>query len=333
MIILIDICTGIGRYTAVASYITPCIEVGTVIERNAAAFLHFNQSIDSGWLAAFLTRTGKVFSANTDCATINGNRGTSGHGKRFIGFLCFRCRRIRRGCGIQRFCRIKRNQKCNSSRNSIGTADGAISSQGNLGLAVCLRIGNRVVQVVKHLTAGFKQGRHFTCEPRCDGAVAFNVQGGGCRSRDAFACGHIIPAQELITIRRSRHYLISGHGALRVAIFLGNEFSVYCISTVFSRHESRSRRYVRDQRHIGHGNFCSSGAARLDVDLDAGVGLKLLGEFAARRDRLPVHLNRSAILLNSIVKGKGRCCRFLISNCQCGVIGCFAATPPINGNN
>ena len=175
MIILIDVCAGIGRYLTVTGYIAPRIEVGTVIERNAAAFLHFNQSIGSGWLAAFLVRTGKVLSANTDCATINGNRGTSGHGKCFIGFLCFRCRRIRRGCGIQRSCLIKRNQKCNSSRNGIGTADGAISSQGNLGLAVCLCIGDRLVQVVKHLTAGLKERQFLADEPRRDGTVTVKV--------------------------------------------------------------------------------------------------------------------------------------------------------------
>ena len=317
MIILIDICAGVGRYTAVASYIAPCIEVGTVIEHNAAAFLHFNQSIGSGWLAAFLIRTGKVFSANTDCTAINGNRGTSGHGKRFIGFLCFRCRRIRRGCDIQRSCLIKRNQKCNSSRNGIGTADGAISSQGNLGLAVCLCIGNRLVQVVKHLTAGFKQGRHFTCEPRCDGAVTFDIQGGGCRSRDAFACGHIIPAQELITIRRGRHYLISGHGALRVAVFLGNGFSVYCISTVFSRLESHSRSNVAYQSHVGHGDLgVGAGAARSDLHLNGGAGFKLLAEAAVYGGRGVVHQNRTVAYHDGIVKGQRRLCGLLVGDGQ-----------------
>ena len=334
MIILIDICAGVGRYTAVASYIAPCIEVGTVIEHNAAAFLHFNQSIGSGWLAAFLIRTGKVFSANTDCATINGNRGTSGHGKRFIGFLCFRCRRIRRGCGIQRSCLIKRNQKCNSSRNGIGTADGAISSQGNPGLAVCLCIGNRLAQIVKRLSSGFKQGCLFTCEPRCDGAVAFNVQRSLCSCVDIFAIGNIVPAHELITIRRGRHYLISSHGALRVAIFLGNEFPVYCISTVFSRLERRSCINIAHQNHVGEGDLSgSTGAARLDEYFNGLVWCQFLGETGTRSNRCTTYLYRSAILFNSIVKRKGCCCRLLICNCQCGFIGCIAAASSFRAGN
>ena len=120
---------------------------------------------------------------------------------------------------------------------------------------------------------------------------------------------------------------------MRVAIFLGNEFSVYCISTVFSRHESRSCIDIAYQNHVGKGDLSgSTGAAGLDVDLDAGVGSKLLGELTARRDRSPVHLDGAAVLLNGIVKGKGCCCRLLICNCQCGVIGCIGACSTCAGS-
>ena len=333
MIILIDICAGVGRYTAVASYIAPCIEVGTVIEHNAAAFLHFNQSIGSGWLAAFLIRTGKVFSANADCTTINGNRRTSGHGKRFIGFLLFHCRRIRRGCGIQCSRLIKRNQQCNSSRNGIAAADRTIGCQGNLGLTVCLCIGNRFIQVCKPLTAGLKERQLLADEPRRDGAVAVNVQRSLCRCADIFLVRNIIPAHELITIRRGRHYLISSHGTLRVAVFLGNEFSVYCISTVFSRHESRSCIDIAYQNHVGKDDLSgSTGAARLDVYFNALVCRQFLGKTGTRRNLCTIHLNFSLVLLNRVVKGKGCCCRPLICNCQCGFIGCITACSTCAGS-
>ena len=96
---------------------------------------------------------------------------------------------------------------------------------------------------------------------------------------------NIVPAHELVTIRRSRHYLISSHGALRVAIFLGNEFSVYCISAVFSRHESRSCIDIAYQNHVGKGDLSGgAGAARLDVYFNALVCRQFLSKTGTRRN-------------------------------------------------
>ena len=310
----------------------PRIELAAVLYRDGAVIRHFDIAVIANGTSLLTTASSIISAAQAD-GTIDGNRSAIAHRQRSERLRSWGCANCRRSIRIQRSRLIKRNQKCNSSRNGIGTTDGAISSQGDLGLAVCLCIGNRIAQVVKPLAAGFKQGRRFTCEPRCDSAVIFNVQRSLCRRADIFLVRNIIPAHELITIRRSRHYLISSHGALRVAIFLGNEFSVYCISTVFSRHESRSCIDIAYQNHVGKGDLRSStGAARLDVYFNALVCRQFLGKTGTRRNLCTIHLNFSAVLLNRVVKGKGCCCRLLICNCQCRVIVCTAACSTCAGS-
>ena len=256
----------------------PSVQISAVLYRDGAVIRHFDVSIITNGTSLLTTASSIISAAQAD-GTIDGNRSAIAH-RQCSERLRSRGRaNCRRSIRIQRSCLIKRNQKCNSSRNGIGTADGAISSQGDLGLAVCLCIGNRITQIVKPLAAGFKQGRRFTCKPRCDSAVIFNVQRSLCRRADIFPVRNIIPAHELITLRRVRHYLIGSHGTLRVAVFLGNEFSVYCISAVFGRQESRSCINIAYQNHIGKGDLRSStGAARLDVYFNGLVGCQFLGE-------------------------------------------------------
>ena len=310
----------------------PCIEITTVLDCNGAVIRHFDVSIITNGTSLLAAASGKIPAAQTD-RTIDGNRSAIAHRQRPERLRRESRPNRRRSIRIQCPCRVEGDQQRDSRRNGISTADGAISSQGNLGLFICLRISNCFVQVCKPLTASLKKRQRLAHKLRRNGAVAFDIQGGGCRSRDAFACGQVIPAQELITIRRSRHYLISSHRTLSIAVLLGNAFSVYCISTVFSRHKSRSCIGIAYQNHVGHGDLSSStGAAGFDVDLDAGVGRKLLRELAARRDLRPVHLNGAAVLLNSIVEGKGCCCRLLICNCQCGFMGCIAACSACAGS-
>ena len=302
----------------------PSVQISAVLYRDGAVIRHFDIAIITNGTSLLAAASGKIPAAQADGA-IDGNGRALAHRQRPESLRRRSRADCRRRIRVQRPCRIKRNQKCNSSRDGISTADGAISSQGDLGLAVCPCVSNRFIQVCKPLTASLKKRQRLAHKLRRNGAVTFDIQGGGCRSRDALACSQVIPAQKLITIRRGRHYLISSHGALRVAVLLGNCLAVHGVGTIFGRFKGCSRRYVRDQCHIRHDDFSSCRAARLDIDLDAGVGRQLLGELAARRDRTPVHLNGAAILFNSIVKRKGCCCRLLICNCQCGSIGCIAA--------
>ena len=302
----------------------PCIELAAVLDCNGAVIRHFDVSIITNGTSLLTAASCKISAAQTDRA-IDGNGRAFAHRQRPERLRLGSRPNRRRSIRIQCPCRVEGDQQRDSRRNGIVAADGAISSQGNLGLAVCLCIGNRIVQIVKRLSAGFKQGRRFTCEPRCDGAVTVNVQRSLCRRADIFLVRNIIPAHELITIRRGRHYLISSHGALRVAIFLGNEFSVHCISTVFSTHKGSSRRYVRDQRYIGHGNFCSCRAARLDINLDGTTRCKLQAEAAVCGNFSSSDLNRAAVLLDGISKGQCSLCSLVVFDGQCGIMGCIAA--------
>ena len=323
---------GFRQNRAAAGDKAPCIELAAVLYRDGAVIRHFDIAVIANGTSLLTAASCKISAAQTDRA-IDGNGRAFAHRQRPERLRRGSRPNRRRSIRIQRSRLIKRNQQGNTRRDGISTADRTVCSQGDLGLAVCLCIGNRIAQIVKPLAASFKQGRRFTCEPRCDSAVIFNVQRSLCRRADIFLVRNIIPAHELITIRRSRHYLISSHGALRVAVFLGNEFSVYCISTVFSRHESRSCIDIAYQNHVGKGDLRSStGAARLDVYFNALVCRQFLGKTGTRRNLCTIHLNFSAILLNRIVKGKGCCCRLHICNCQCGFIVCSTASSTYAGS-
>ena len=256
----------------------PCIEITAVLDRDGAVVSHFDIAVITHRTSLLAAGSGKISAAQANRA-IDCNGASFAHRQRSERLRSWGCANCHRSIRIQRSRLIKRNQQCNSNRNGIAAADRTIGRQGNLGLTVCLCIGNRFIQVCKPLTASLKKRQRLAHKLRRNGAVTFDIQGGGCRSRDAFACGQVIPAQELITIRRSRRHLIGGHGALRVAIFLGNEFFVYCISTVFSRHECRSCIDIAYQNHVGKGDLRSStGAARLDVYFNFLVGCQFLGE-------------------------------------------------------
>ena len=308
----------------------PRIELAAILHRDRAVIRHFNIAIIAHRTTLLTAASCKISAAQTD-GTIDGNRSAFAHRQRSERLRSWGCANCRRSIRIQRSRLIKRNQQCNSNRNGIAAADRTIGRQGNLGLTVCLCIGNRFIQVCKPLTASLKKRQRLAHKLRRNGAVTFDIQGGGCRSRDAFACGQVIPAQELITIRRSRRHLIGGHGALRVAIVLGNEFSVYCISTVFSRHESRSCIDIAYQNHVGKGDLGGgAGAAGFDVYFNALVCRQFLGKTGTRRNLCTIHLNFSAVLLNSIVEGQRRRRGLVVGDGQRGVVVGAAAASTTN---
>ena len=141
------------------------------------------------------------------------------------------------------------------------------------------------------------------------------------------------PGEIVIVTPESVTTLVSPGKDMKICTFLGNEFSVYCISAVFSRHESRSCIDIAYQNHVGKGDLRSStGAAGFDVYFNALVCRQFLGKTGTRRNLCTIHLNFSAVLLNRVVKGKGCCCRLLICNCQCGFMGCIAACSTCAGS-
>ena len=325
LIELIYGCTGFSQHRTAAGNKAPCIEITAALDCNGAVICHFDIAVITNRASLLAAASGKIPAAQADGA-IDGNRSALAHRQRPERFRCRGRADCRRRIRVQRPRSIKGNQKCNTGRNGIGTADSAIGSQRNLRLTVRLRIGNCIIQIVKRLSAGLKERQLLADEPRRDGAVAFNVQGCLGGGIDVLPLGHIVPAHELIARRRGRRHLIGGHGALRIGVHLGDGLPVHGIGAVLGGLEGHGGAHVVHQCHVGHGDLGgSAGAAGFDVDLDAGVGRQLLGELAARRDPLPVHLNGAAVLLNGIVEGQRRLCGSLVGDGQRRVIMCVAA--------
>ena len=316
---------GFRQNRAAAGDKAPSVQITAVLDCNGAVIRHFDIAVIANGTSLLTAASCKISAAQTDRA-IDGNGRAFAHRQRSERPRSWGCANCRRSIRIQRSCLIKRDQQCNSSRNGIGTADGAISSQGNLGLAVCPRIDNRIAQIVKPLAAGFKKRNGFACKFCRNGAVAFNIQRCACGSCYALAGGQVIPAKELISLCRSRHHLISSHGALRVAIFLGNGFSVYCISAVFSRQESRSCIDIAYQNHVGKGDRCGgAGTAGLDVDSCRSASSQLRGERTISSNGCSIDLNGAALCIDSIVEGQRRRRGLVVFDGQCGIMGCIAA--------
>ena len=245
---------GFRQNRAAAGDKAPCIEFTTVLDCNGAVIRHFDVSIITNGTSLLAAASGIVSAAQADGA-IDGNGRAFAHRQRPERLRRGSRLNCRRSIRIQCPCRVEGDQQRDSRRNGISTADGAIGRQGNLGLTVFLRIGDRFVQVCKPLTASLKKRQRLAHKLRRNGAVTFDIQGGGCRSRDAFACGQVIPAQELITIRRGRHYLISGHRTLSIAVLLGNCLAVHGVGTIFGRLEGHGGAHVGHQLHVGHGDL------------------------------------------------------------------------------
>ena len=125
------------------------------------------------------------------------------------------------------------------------------------------------IQIAVNLSTYLKNSHIALHKFGCDGAVAFNVQCRLGRSVDILSVGHIVPAHELITRRRGRHYLISIHGALGIGISFGYCSPVHGIGAVFGGLECHSGIHITNQSHIGHGYLGGgTGTAGLNVNLD-----------------------------------------------------------------
>ena len=333
LIPLVNRAAGLYRDGAAAGDKAPCVQVCAGLHGDGAAGLHFDVAIGPDHLARSTAAGRIILAADADGRPVcKGEGAARRHGQRpeYLGA------RLggggRRGTGIAGLGLVKGDQQGDAGGDGVVPRDLTAADQRNGGRQLLLRLPDCVVQVVKALTAGLKERRVIADKPRRDGAVVFNVQcrlGGGI---DILPLGHIVPAHELIARRWGRRHLIGGHGALRVGVGLGDGLAVHGIGAVLGGLESHGGFHVVHQRHVGHGDLGgSTGAAGLDVYLDAGVGSKLLGELAVRRALLFVHLNGAAVLLNSIVKGQRRLRGLFVGDGQCGAIMCVAAASSRTG--
>ena len=314
----VDRAAGLHGDGAAAGDEAPGIQGRTALHGDGAAGFHVDPAVGSDHLSNTAASSSIVLSADTDGCSILKCDGTAfRHGQRpeYLGA------RLggggRRGSGIAGLGLVKRNQKCNSSRNGIAAADRTIGLQGNLGLAVCLRIGDRIVQVVEHLTAGLKECQLLADEPRRDGTVTVKVQSGLGIGADALSAGHIVPPLEAVALRRGRLHLIGGHGILSFCACRGNGLSIHGIGTVFGRLEGHSCIDIAYQNHVGKGDHgVGAGAARFDLHLNGAAGCKLLAEAAGCGGRGVVHQNRTFAYHDGIVKGQRRLCGLLVGDGQ-----------------
>ena len=327
LIPLVNRAAGLYRDGAAAGDKAPCVQVCAGLHGDGAAGLHFDVAIGPDHLARSTAAGRIILAADADGRPVcKGEGAARRHGQRpeYLGA------RLggggRRGTGIAGLGLVKGDQQGDSRRNGISTADGAISSQGNLRLAVCLRIGNRVVQVVKHLTAGFKERQLLADEPRRDGTVTVKVQGGLGIGADALSAGHIVPALEAIALRRGRRHLIGGHGALGVGVHLGDIPPVHGIGAVLGGLEGHGGAHGGHQLHVGHGDLgVGAGAAGSDLHLNGAAGCKLLAEAAGCGGRGVVHQNRTVAYHDGIVKGQRRLCGLPVGDGQRRTVICIAA--------
>ena len=153
--VLIDRRAEFGGDLPIAGDITPCIEVRAVPQRDGTARSHVDLSV--GTARSERPHGVTVLSADADravdCDGRTGRHGQLSKGSRRFVFF----NRLRFVC-VERFRLVKRDQQGDPGWDRIGSCDFAVGSQRDLVLAVCLRIGNRFVQIVKKLTAGFKKG-------------------------------------------------------------------------------------------------------------------------------------------------------------------------------
>ena len=316
LIPLIDRTAGFHSYRAVAGNKAPGIQACTVSNSDGAAGFHFDVAIRPNDAARLTAGGGIILAADADGA-IDGKRGSLAHGQcpEYLGF------RFggggRRGSGIAGLGLVEGDQQGDIGGDGVVSRDltalGECDDRGQ----VLLRLHDRLVQVVKDLTAGLKERQLLADEPRRDGMVTVKVKSGLGIGADALSAVHIVPALEAVALRRSRLQLIGGHGALHVGVELGDGLPAHGIGAILGGLEGHGGAHIGHQLHVGHGDLgVGAGAARCDFHLNGAAGCKLLAEAAICGGRGVVHQNRTSAYLDGIVKGQRRRCGFLVGDGQ-----------------
>ena len=251
LIPLVDGAAGLYGDGAAAGDEAPCVQCAAGLHVDGAAGLHFDIAVRPDHPAGSAARCGIILTTDADSRpACNGEGAARRHGQRpeYLG-ACLGGGG-RRGSGVAGLGLVKGDQQGDAGGDGVVPADRAATDQRNGGKQLLLRLLDRVVQVVKALTAGLKERRVIAGKPRRDGAVTFNVQRRLGRGVDVLPLGHIVPAHELIARRRSRRYLIGNHGALRVAVALCDGIAVYRVGAVLCRFKCCSRCHIRHKCDI-----------------------------------------------------------------------------------
>ena len=314
----VDRAAGLHGDGAAAGDEAPCVQACAGLHGDGAAGLHFDVAVRPDDATLLTAGGGIILATDADGRPVcKGEGAARRHGQRPEG-LSGRGRGDGcRGTGIAGLGLVKGDQQGDASGNGVAPRDRAAADQCYGGGQLLLRLRDRVVQVVKALTAGLKERRVIADKPRRDGAVVFNVQCRLGRGIDVLSLSHIVPAHELIARRRGRYYLIGSHGALRVGVGLGDGLPVHGIGAIFGGLEGHGGTHIGHQLHVGHGDLgVGAGAAGFDLHLNGAAGCKLHAEAAVCGGRGVVHQNRTFAYHDGIVKGQRRLCGLLVGDGQ-----------------
>ena len=318
LIPLVNRAAGLHGDRAAAGDEAPCVQACAGLHGDGAAGLHFDVAIGPDDAALLTAGGGIILAADADGRPVcKGEGAARRHGQRPEG-LSGRGRGDGcRGTGIAGLGLVEGDQQGDRAGDGIVPRDLTALGECDDSGQVLLRLRDRVVQVVKHLTAGFKERQLLADESRRDGTVTVKVQGGLGIGADALSAGHIVPPLEAVALRRGRRHLIGGHGALCVGVHLGDSLPVHSIGAVLGGLEGHGGAHIGHQLHVGHGDLgVGAGAAGFDLHLNGAAGCKLLAEAAVCGGLGVVHQNRTFAYHDGIVKGQRRLCGLLVGDGQ-----------------
>ena len=318
LIPLVNRAAGLYRDRAASGDKAPRVQVCAGLHGDGAAGLHFDVAIGPDHLARSTAARRTILAADADGRPVcKGEGAARRHGQRPEGLSGRGGGDGCRGTGIAGLGRVKGDQQGDLAGDGVVSRDLAALGKCDDSGQLLLRLRDRVVQVVKDLTAGFKERQLLADEPRRDGMVTVKVQSGLGIGADALSAGHIVPPLEAVALRRSRHQLIGGHGALRVGVGLGDGLAVHGIAAVLGGLEGHGGAHIGHQLHVAHGDLgVGAGAAGFDLHLNGAAGFKLLTEAAGCGDRGVVHQNRTFAFHDGIVKGQRRLCGLVVGDGQ-----------------
>ena len=314
----VDRAAGFHGDGAAAGDEAPCVQACAGLHGDGAAGFHFDVAIRPNDAALLTAGGGIILTADADgrpackgegAARRHGQRpeGLSGRGR---GDGC-------RGTGIAGLGLVEGDQQGDLGGDGVVPRDLTALGECDDSGQVLLRLRDRLVQVVKDLTAGLKERQLLADEPRRDDTVTVKVQSGLGIGVDALSAGHIVPPLEAVALRRGRLHLIGGHGALGVGVHLGDSLPAHGIRAVLGGLEGHGGAHIGHQLHVVHGDLgVGAGAAGSDLHLNGAAGFKLLAEAAGCGDRGVVHQNRTFAYHDGIVKGQRRLCGLLVGDGQ-----------------
>ena len=314
----VDRAAGLHGDGAAAGDEAPCVQACAGLHGDGAAGLHFDVAVRPDDATLLTAGGGIILATDADGRPVcKGEGAARRHGQRPEG-LSGRGRGDGcRGTGIAGLGLVEGDQQGDLAGDGIVPRDLTALGECDDSGQVLLRLRDRVVQVVKHLTAGLKERQLLADEPRRDGTVTVKVQSGLGIGADALSAGHIVPPLEAVALRRGRLHLIGGHGALGVGVHLGDGLPVHGIGAIFGGLEGHGGTHIGHQLHVGHGDLgVGAGAAGFDLHLNGAAGCKLHAEAAVCGGRGVVHQNRTFAYHDGIVKGQRRLCGLLVGDGQ-----------------